>query len=612
MKHGDNKNYERLTKQEADILLSLDQVAFVNQRSLSEKTGFSLGMVNRCLKNLMTAGYLDNSVQITKKGRDLLTENSPRNAIILAAGFGMHTRQINLTTPKALVEVNGQRLIDRLILQLHEANIKDISVVVGFMKDSFEYLIDEYNVALFYNPAYARKNNISSLAQVAEKIGNTYIIPCDIWCAENPFRNCELYSWYMVSDLADKNSEVRVNRKLELVKVSGNINGNKMIGISYLSKDGGVIIRDRIIKANKDSSYDNKFWEELLFNEDRMFVQARVVHSDNVLEINTYEQVRELDSNSKIKFSSVLKVIAEQLNCPLESISDLKILKNGMINRTYTFEIHNGKKSEKYLIRIPKPGSKHLIDRQSEVQVHGTIRGLGFCDDPVYLDPETGIKITRYTEGVRSCDPMNNYDLRACIKKLRSFHNYKVDGKPLTVQHTFDLFERIDFFERLWDGSPSIYRDYQKTKENLRKLQTFIEANREPYQLCHIDPVPDNFLFDSHTEGDLSIQLIDWEYAGMQDKHVDIAMFAIYSFYNKQQTDNLIDLYFEDEGGCNKETRAKIYCYMAISGLVWSNWCEYTRGLGVEFGEYSLRQYRYAKDFYKYAQKLIDEIGKEV
>ena len=38
--------------------------------------------------------------------------------------------------------------------------------------------------------------------------------------------------------------------------------------------------------------------------------------------------------------------------------------------------------------------------------------------------------------------------------------------------------------------------------------------------------------------------LVDWEYAGMQDPHVDIAMFAIYSLYNKEQIDELIGMYF--------------------------------------------------------------------
>ena len=91
----------------------------------------------------------------------------------------------------------------------------------------------------------------------------------------------------------------------------------------------------------------------------------------------------------------------------------------------------------------------------------------------------------------------------------------------------------------------------------------------------------------------------------MQDPHVDIAMFCIYSLYGKRQVDRLINLYFED--GCTKENRVKIYCYISVCGLLWSNWCEYKRKLGVEFGEYSFRQYRYAKDYYRVVQKeLLD------
>ena len=100
------------------------------------------------------------------------------------------------------------------------------------------------------------------------------------------------------------------------------------------------------------------------------------------------------------------------------------------------------------------------------------------------------------------------------------------------------------------------------------------------------------------------LQLTDWEYAGMQDPHVDLAMFCIYSFYGKEHVDRLIDIYFENH--CSLEKRVKIYCYISVCGLLWSNWCEYKRSLGVEFGEYSLRQYRYAKEYYRYA---IEEMG---
>ena len=178
------------------------------------------------------------------------------------------------------------------------------------------------------------------------------------------------------------------------------------------------------------------------------------------------------------------------------------------------------------------------------------------------------------------------------MKSWRSFHDLK-----LKVNHRFDLFGQIDFYETLWEGKASVYRDYQKTKAEYLALKTYIDKYAADEVLTHIDAVPDNFLFCTDSSGNEDIRLIDWEYAGMQDPHVDIAMFAIYSLYNKEQIDELIGMYFTE--GCNKETRIKIYCYIAAGGLLWSNWCEYKRNLGVDFGEYSLRQYRYAKDYYK-------------
>ena len=71
---------------------------------------------------------------------------------------------------------------------------------------------------------------------------DAYIIPCDIWCDRNPFHRHELYSWYMVSDLVDNESNVRVNRKMELVTARESSGGNAMIGICYLVKEDADIV----------------------------------------------------------------------------------------------------------------------------------------------------------------------------------------------------------------------------------------------------------------------------------------------------------------------------------------------------------------------------------
>ena len=93
----------------------------------------------------------------------------------------------------------------------------------------------------------------------------------------------------------------------------------------------------------------------------------------------------------------------------------------------------------------------------------------------------------------------------------------------------------------------------------------------------------------------------------MQDVHVDIAMFAIYAMYDRKQIDRLINAYFPE--GIEESVKFKIYCYIAVCGLLWSNWCEYKRMCGVEFGEYSIKQYRYAKEFYRIVEK---EAGEEI
>ena len=99
--------------QESDILKTLLNEPFINQRILSEASGHSLGVVNRSLKQLIDEGYLDEQAHFTAKAQQEIKEKAPRNAIILAAGFGMRMVPINLSTPKALLEVNGERLIDR-------------------------------------------------------------------------------------------------------------------------------------------------------------------------------------------------------------------------------------------------------------------------------------------------------------------------------------------------------------------------------------------------------------------------------------------------------------------------------------------------------------------
>lgn len=59
------------------------------------------------------------------------------NAVIMAAGMSTRLAPLSYETPKALLNVHGEVLIERQIRQLREAGIEEIFVVTGYKKNVF-------------------------------------------------------------------------------------------------------------------------------------------------------------------------------------------------------------------------------------------------------------------------------------------------------------------------------------------------------------------------------------------------------------------------------------------------------------------------------------------
>ena len=309
--------------QEYDIMNKMIGNVYTNQRKLAEYSGYSVGKVNSSLKELMKEKYIDENMKLSEKALQELERKRPQNAIVLAAGYGMRMVPINVEVPKGLLEVQKEPLIERIIKQLREVNVEEIDIIVGFMKEQYEYLIDKYHVNLVYNKKYSSRNNLHSLQCVVDKIRNTYIIPCDIWCKNNPFSKQEWYSWYMVTDQESEDSSVRINRKKELVNVRKNENGNRMIGIAYVLEEDAQVLNRTIQAYSTRKEYNHAFWETALFEEEKIRVGAKKVKDTEVFEVNTYEELRELDEGSNQLKSEVMELISNVLECDIEDIKNI-------------------------------------------------------------------------------------------------------------------------------------------------------------------------------------------------------------------------------------------------------------------------------------------------
>ena len=579
---------------ELDILKEIYINGFRSQRLLAEAAGHSLGMTNQSLRSLTAAGMLDGDRQLTEKAGKYVAEQSPKNAVILAAAFDMRMGTLAYEAPKALMKAGGEPLAERIIAQLSEAGISEIYIVVGFMKERFEYLIDKYGVKLVVDPEHGDRHTVGSLERAAAHLSGTYVIPCDIWSGSTLFAGCETHSWYAVTGQTAGSGAVHISRRSEILR-GADARGTepRLNGIAYISPGDAAAVRENIRRLCADPAGRSLPWEEALYRGNRMLLPARIVPGRCAVEISSFEQLDSPGSPRTRLNSGELDIISRVLGVPTDGIKEEGLLKKGMTNRSFVF----GCRGEKYIFRVPGEGTNRLIDRAGEAEALRVISGRGICDDAVYMDPVSGYKITRFLKDVRVCDPHSGRDIGRCMAKLRQFH-----GMKLKTGREFDIFGQIEFYESLRGGRASIYRDYEKTRADVFSLKPYIDAHAGEKVLAHIDAVCDNFLFSENEQGEEMLQLTDWEYAGMCDPHIDIAMFCIYSMYGREEIDRLTDIYFENV--CPDETRVKIYCYVAAGGLLWSNWCEYKRMFGAEFGEYSLRQYRFAKEYSRMAKEL--------
>ncbi len=107
-------------------------------------------------------------------------------ALILAAGMGRRLGDKTRNNTKCMVEVNGVRLIDRMLGQLKSLDIDRVVIVAGYCRESLmSHVGDSYNgipIHWVINPIYDKTNNIYSLALAKDELvkDDTLLIESDL------------------------------------------------------------------------------------------------------------------------------------------------------------------------------------------------------------------------------------------------------------------------------------------------------------------------------------------------------------------------------------------------------------------------------------------------
>lgn len=165
------------------------------------------------------------------------------NAIILAAGVGLRMRDVAQRGHKAFLTIGGISIIERTIRYLHEADIYDITIVVGHKRELFKVLEDKYGVQLVVNRKYSTNNNLHSLELVLDKIGDTFIIHGDVVLFKNIFKQEENHTFFYTIYKKSRGIPLLhpVTNKQRLIEgvetYAGGDTVTTLLGISYWSKE---------------------------------------------------------------------------------------------------------------------------------------------------------------------------------------------------------------------------------------------------------------------------------------------------------------------------------------------------------------------------------------
>ena len=546
-------------------------------------------------KNLQDAGFIDRVTrEITEAGLEALKPYKVDNAVIMAAGSATRFIPLSLEQPKGLYEVRDEKLIERQIKQLLAAGITDITIVLGYKKEMFKYLQDEFPVKFIFNPEYNVKNNIESLYLARKELKNTYICPCDSYYSENPFNAYEYESFYAGYDSTEKEDEMYAvcdedNRILDMKKAENS--GHVLLGHSFWRKDFSEKFV-AIAEADREvGEYSDKFWEWLVEDNlsDLPAFYYKEYTKDAIFEFDYFDQLRQFDQHYvEHSNSEIIRNIKLIFRCEEEDIVDFRTVSEGMTNTSFIFNISG----VDYIYRHPGDGTESIIDRRNEKSSLVKAKEFGLDPTYIYMDVNEGWKVSEYIPSFREPDYSDFEDSKKIIKVLRQLHSI-----PGRVDYGMKPWEdSISMENMIKDKDPHCFDSYEALKEKIRVLYEKTVGDGIEKCFCHGDTYKPNWMIKPDGE----VVLIDWEYSGYSDPGIDVGYYIVDAMYDVDEAERFIKEYLAD--GFSDAKEFHFMAYTAIIAYYWFVWALYRQSCGAVMGEALTNWHDMAE---KYADYLL-------
>ncbi len=255
------------------------------------------------------------------------------NAIIMAAGTASRFVPLSEETPKGLLEVRGEILIERQIKQLIEAGITDITIVLGYKAEMFDYLSSKYGVQLVYNEDYKVYNNTSSMIRVVDRLEDTFICCSDHYFSKNVFLDKAEDSYYGSLYAKGETNEYCLQLDLDNWITGVQIGGRDswyMAGHVFFNKDFSKMFREIFVEEYKKETTRMGYWEDVYINHLTCLPMKARKYEDGIInEFDSIDELRVFDTSYITNTrSNTLKGICGKLSCEEKDLSNFTRIKH--------------------------------------------------------------------------------------------------------------------------------------------------------------------------------------------------------------------------------------------------------------------------------------------
>ena len=242
--------------------------------------------------------------------------------------------------------------------------------------------------------------------------------------------------------------------------------------------------------------------------------------------------------------------------------AEVVAMTGGLTN--YSYRITVG--TERYVLRMPGPGTGAYIDRKQEAHNARAAARIGIAPEVLHADPRTGIALVRCIEGGRTLDEAAFRDpgtLEGAVELLARLHRSGADFRGEMV-----LFPKLDQYWRLCEGRrPDLLAPLEGLRHRARGLREWLEGSREPRRPCHIDPAPSNFMHSADSPPRL--YLLDWEFSARCEPDWDLADFSAEAALSEAQDRHLLSCYY---GTVGPEREDRFLAYKGLLHLLAAAW----------------------------------------